>query len=86
MNKFHTGRLNKGLLRGRLGLSKDAGLQLGLAKAGTSTPDDQLLFNFRMLTLMDRITLALWSVARACSQPSKMFTHARRKPATGQRS
>jgi hypothetical protein len=46
-------------LRGRLGLSNDVPRKLGLAKLGTSPADDQLLFNFRMLTAMDRVSLAL---------------------------
>src|SRR4051812_19682232 len=46
-------------LRGRLGLSNDVPRKLGLAKLGTSEADDRLLFNFRMLTAMDRVSLAL---------------------------
>ena len=46
-------------LRGRLGLSNDVPRQLGLAKPGTSEAEDRLRFNFRMLTAMDRISLAL---------------------------
>jgi hypothetical protein len=46
-------------LRAKLGLSNDVPRQLGLAKLGTSAADDRLSFNFRMLTAMDRISLAL---------------------------
>jgi hypothetical protein len=46
-------------LRKRLGLRTDVPLHLGLAKPGTSPADDQLLFNFRLLTAMDRISLSL---------------------------
>jgi hypothetical protein len=46
-------------LRQRLGLRADVPLQLGLAAPGTSDEDDRLLFNFRYLTFMDRVSLAL---------------------------
>jgi hypothetical protein len=46
-------------LRRRLGLSTDVPLKLGLAKLGTSAADDQLLFDFRLLTAMDRVSLSL---------------------------
>jgi hypothetical protein len=46
-------------LRGQLGLSNEVPLNLGLAEPGTSAADDQLLFNFRLLTAMDRVSLAL---------------------------
>jgi hypothetical protein len=46
-------------LRGRLGLSNDVPRQLGLARPGTSEAEDRLRFNFRLLTAMDRISLAL---------------------------
>jgi hypothetical protein len=43
----------------RLHLRTDVPLHLGLAKPGTSPADDQLLFNFRLLTAMDRVSLSL---------------------------
>jgi hypothetical protein len=46
-------------LRQRLHLRTDVPLQLGLARPGASAADDQLLFNFRMLTAMDRLSLTL---------------------------
>jgi hypothetical protein len=46
-------------LRRRLGLQADVPLKLGLAAPGTSEADDRLLFNFRLLTAMDRVSLAL---------------------------
>jgi len=46
-------------LRKRLGLRTDIPLHLGLARPGTSPADDQLLFNFRLLTAMDRVSLSL---------------------------
>jgi hypothetical protein len=46
-------------LRRRLGLRTDIPLRLGLAQRGASAADDLLLFNFRILTAMDRLSLAL---------------------------
>jgi hypothetical protein len=46
-------------LRRRLGLSTDVPRQLGLAAPGTSEAEDRLRFNFRLLTAMDRVSLAL---------------------------
>jgi hypothetical protein len=46
-------------LRKRLGLRTDVPLHLGLAKLGASPADDQLLFDFRLLTAMDRVSLSL---------------------------
>lgn len=46
-------------LRRRVGVRTDVPLQLGLAAPGASAEDDQLMFNFRVLTAMDRLSLAL---------------------------
>ena len=46
-------------LRARLGLSNDVPRKFGLAQLGTSDADDLLSFNFRLLTAMDRVSLAL---------------------------
>jgi hypothetical protein len=46
-------------LRKRTGLRTDVPLKLGLAAPGTSALDDQLLFDFRVLTFMDRVSLSL---------------------------
>jgi hypothetical protein len=60
MNKFqHRQSEIQEDLRQRLGLRTEVALQLGLPKAGVSPADDQLIFNFRLLTAMDRISLAL---------------------------
>jgi hypothetical protein len=60
MNKFQHRQIEiQHDLRGRLGLSNEIPLHLGLAKRGQSPADDQLLHNFRLLTAMDRISLAL---------------------------
>lgn len=60
MNKFqHRQSEIQEDLRQRLGLRTDVPLQLGLPKAGVSAADDQLIFNFRLLTAMDRVSLAL---------------------------
>lgn len=60
MNKFQHRQIEvQEMLRTRLGLGNEAPRQLGLAKLGTSPAEDQLLFNFRLLTAMDRISLAL---------------------------
>jgi len=60
MNKFQHRQIEiEDTLRQRLGLNTQAPLHLGLARPGTSPADDQLLYNFRLLTLMDRISLAL---------------------------
>jgi uncharacterized protein DUF3891 len=65
MNKFqHRQSEIQDTLRQRLGLRADIPLHLGLPKAGVSPADDQLLFNFRLLTAMDRISLAL-----CCGKP-----------------
>jgi hypothetical protein len=60
MNKFqHRQSEIQEDLRQRLGLRTGVPLQLGLPRAGVSPADDQLIFNFRLLTAMDRISLAL---------------------------
>jgi hypothetical protein len=60
MNKFqHRQSEIQDPLRKRLGLRTDVPLRLGLAQPGVSLADDQLLFNFRLLTAMDRLSLAL---------------------------
>ncbi|MDB5323280.1 MAG: hypothetical protein JWN40_4911 [Phycisphaerales bacterium] len=60
MNKFqHRQSEIQEDLRKRIGLRTDVPLQLGLPKTGASPADDQLIFNFRLLTAMDRISLAL---------------------------
>ncbi|HEY7116233.1 MAG TPA: DUF3891 family protein [Tepidisphaeraceae bacterium] len=46
-------------LRKRLGMRTDLPLRFGLAQLDTSETDDQLLYNFRLLTAMDRVSLAL---------------------------
>jgi hypothetical protein len=46
-------------LRRRVGVRTDVPLQLGLAGPGVSEADDRLLFNFRILTAMDRLSLAI---------------------------
>jgi len=40
-------------------LSDQVPLNLGLAPLASSPEDDQLLFNFRILTAMDRVSLSL---------------------------
>ncbi|HSI33573.1 MAG: DUF3891 family protein [Phycisphaerae bacterium] len=60
MNKFQHRQVEiQEALRDRLGFANDAPRQLGLAPAGTSPLDDQLRSNFRILTLMDRLSLSL---------------------------
>jgi hypothetical protein len=60
VNKFqHRQSEIQDTLRKRLGLRTDVPLRLGLAQRGASPEDDQLLFNFRLLTAMDRLSLAL---------------------------
>ena len=60
MNKFQHRQIEiQEDLRTRLGLSNDLPRQLGLAAAGASPAEDLLRFNFRLLTAMDRISLAL---------------------------
>ena len=60
MNKFQHRQVEvQDQLRRELGLSTEVPLNLGLAAAGTSAADDQLLFNFRLLTAMDRLSLNL---------------------------
>jgi hypothetical protein len=60
MNKFQHRQIEiQEDLRGRLGMSNDVPRTLGLARPGASKADDQLLFNFRLLTAMDRISLSL---------------------------
>lgn len=60
MNKFQHRQIEiQEDLRGRLGLSNEVPRRLGLAKMGASAEDDRLLFNFRLLTAMDRISLSL---------------------------
>lgn len=60
MNKFQHRQIEiQEELRGRLELSNEVPRRLGLAKMGTSEGDDRLLFNFRLLTAMDRISLSL---------------------------
>jgi hypothetical protein len=59
MNKFQHRQIEiQEDLRGRLGMSNDVPRTLGLARPGASPADDQLLFNFRLLTAMDRISLS----------------------------
>jgi hypothetical protein len=60
MNKFQHRQIEvqEGLRR-TLGLRTDVPLQLGLAAPGASAADDQLSFDFRVLTLLDRISLSL---------------------------
>jgi hypothetical protein len=65
INKFqHRQVETQERLRAELGMSNDAARHLGLAMPGTSPADDQLLFNFRLLTAMDRVSLAL-----CCGKP-----------------
>jgi hypothetical protein len=65
MNKFqHRQSEIQEDLRQRLGLREGVPLRLGVPKAGVSPADDQLIFNFRLLTAMDRISLAL-----CCGKP-----------------
>lgn len=60
MNKFQHRQIEiQEELRARLGLSNEIPRHLGLARIGASTADDHLCFNFRILTAMDRISLAL---------------------------
>ena len=60
MNKFqHRQSEIQDAVRRRLGLRTDVPLRLGLAQGGVSAADDLLLFNFRLLTAMDRLSLAL---------------------------
>ena len=60
MNKFQHRQIEiQEDLRKRLGLSNDLPRQLGLAAPGASAAEDLLRFNFRLLTAMDRISLAL---------------------------
>jgi hypothetical protein len=60
MNKFQHRQIEiQEDLRARLGLSNDLPRQLGLAAPGASADEDLLRFNFRLLTAMDRISLAL---------------------------
>ena len=60
MNKFQHRQVEiQERLRTEVGLSNEVPLHLGLAKLGTSAEDDGLLFNFRLLTAMDRVSLAL---------------------------
>jgi hypothetical protein len=60
MNKFQHRQIEiQEDLRGRVGLSNEVPRRLGLAKMGSSEGDDRLLFNFRLLTAMDRISLSL---------------------------
>ncbi|HYE18393.1 MAG TPA: DUF3891 family protein, partial [Tepidisphaeraceae bacterium] len=60
MNKFQHRQVEiQETLRDRLGFANDAPRQLGLAPPGTSPLDDQLRSNFRVLTLMDRLSLSL---------------------------
>jgi hypothetical protein len=60
MNKFQHRQVEiQERLRAEVGLGNELPLHLGLAKLGTSAADDRLLFNFRLLTAMDRVSLAL---------------------------
>lgn len=60
MNKFQHRQIEiQEDLRGRLGMSNEVPRTLGLARPGASAADDHLLFNFRLLTAMDRISLSL---------------------------
>jgi hypothetical protein len=60
MNKFqHRQSEIQDELRKRLGLRTDVALRLGLAQPGASAEDDLLHFNFRLLTAVDRLSLAL---------------------------
>jgi hypothetical protein len=65
MNKFqHRQSEVQDTLRQRVALQTDVPLRLGLPKQGASAADDQLLFNFRLLTAMDRLSLEL-----CCGKP-----------------
>src|SRR5688572_15068262 len=60
MNKFQHRQVEvQDELRRELGLSTEVPLNLGLAAGGTSAADDQLLFNFRLLAALDRVSLCL---------------------------
>ncbi len=58
LNKFQHRQVEaQEQLRQRLGLRIDRPLQLGLAAFGTDADEDQLQFNYRLLSAMDRISL-----------------------------
>src|SRR5207248_4922029 len=60
MNKFQHRQIEiQEDLHKRLGLSNDLPRQFGLAAPGASAAEDLLRSNYRLLTAMDRISLAL---------------------------
>jgi hypothetical protein len=60
LNKFQHRQVEvQERLRAEVGLSSELPLHMGLAKLGASPADDLLLFNFRLLIAMDRVSLAL---------------------------
>ena len=67
-------------LRRRLRLRTDVPLQLGLAKLGTSPADDLLLFDFRLLTAMDRVSLSLCTGTRLFARMDDVYPAPGRAP------
>jgi hypothetical protein len=60
LNKFQHWQVElQETLRKQLSMRTDVPLHLGLAAPGTDEPEDLLRFHFRMLTLCDRLSLAL---------------------------
>ena len=60
VNKFQHRQVEvQETLRRRLGMRTDLPLRFGLAEPGRSPEEDALLFNFRMLQLLDRLSLDL---------------------------
>ena len=60
VNKFQHRQIElQEKLRQKLGLAIDLPLHHGLAPPGTSVAEDRLLFNFRLLQAMDRLSLAV---------------------------
>jgi hypothetical protein len=60
LNKFQHNQIElQESLRKQLGLRTDNPLYLGLASPGADPAEDQLRFNFRLLTLCDRLSLEL---------------------------
>lgn len=60
LNKFqHREVERQGMLRQRLGLPTDVPLSLGLAAHGSNPADDRLAYNFGLLQVVDRLSLAI---------------------------
>ena len=65
INKFQHAQIEiQETLRARLGLRTDLPLKYGLGESGVDANEDQLIFNFRLLQAMDKISLAL-----CCTEP-----------------